>query len=199
MPASAASAVRDRTDLRDERLARSSRVARSSRRATNCAGHVGDRRPHPVPADVDADHPSGARVQLVQHGGRTLAPAGDARPRGRARLRAASRAPARPWASTAPSRGRSARGTRGPTRRTLSRTVRSLIARRRLGVPPTDVRSTGRCGPSPQRKGNFPNYSGGCYAPPFAGVKTGAPRNCAPRRVIMQTRETPDMSGGVNR
>ena len=45
----------------------------------------------------------------------------------------------------------------GPTRRTLSSTVRSLMTRSRLGVPATEVWTRLVRDPS-QLKGNFPNY-----------------------------------------
>jgi len=67
--------VRDGTDLRDERV-RALHACPFVTAGHELAGHVGDRSSHPVPADVDPDHPSGLGIQLVQHGGRALPSAG---------------------------------------------------------------------------------------------------------------------------
>ena len=65
--------VRDGPDLRDQRLGALHPGALVAT-GDELSGDIGDRRAHPVPADIDPDHPSGLRVQLVEHGGRTLAP-----------------------------------------------------------------------------------------------------------------------------
>ena len=72
------------------------------------AGDVGDRRPHPVAADVDADDPAGRRVQLVEDRARPLAAGSPADLVDEPARRSARPARATRSAWTARSRGRSA-------------------------------------------------------------------------------------------
>ena len=125
--------VRDRADLRDERagtLHPCALVAASD----ELPGQVGDRGTDPISPDVEADQPAGARIQFVQHGGGSFPPVD--RPASWTRPRAPGPASACETVGLdrAVSRAIWAREI-GPRRGTDSRTVRSLIARSRLGVP----------------------------------------------------------------
>src|SRR4029079_712961 len=117
------------------------------------------------------------------------------------RTRPASRSVTSAWETVgfdnAVSRAICARET-GPTRRTLSRTVRSLIARRRLGVPPTDVRSTVVFGPSPSAKETF------LTIPRDATLRPSPESRQAPDDPIVDARHHADeershVSGSANR
>ena len=109
--------------------------ARSSRRATMAPVMSAIGRPHPVRADVDADHPAGAGVELVEHRARPLAARGPAHLLDQTGVEQAAEGRARRSAWTARCHARSGPGDWRRRARISSRTARSLMARSRLGCP----------------------------------------------------------------
>ena len=98
------------------------------------AGEVGHRGPHALAADVDPDHVPRRRVQLVQHGGRSLAARGAAGLPNEAGLLEYRERLRDRRLRNAGDTGDLRTGC-GTDLRMHSRTVRSLMARSRLGRP----------------------------------------------------------------
>ena len=103
------------------------------------AGEVGHRRAHALAADVDPDHVPRRGVQLVQHRGRSLAAGGAARLPDEAGLLEHGQSACETVGFETPEARAICARDAGPIWRMHSRTVRSLMARSKLGVPAAKV------------------------------------------------------------